>query len=88
MRPLDEDALYATAARTGRVVVVQEGYPVAGFGAEIAARVQEACFDALDAPVLRVTNRDVNQPYATVLEQAVMPSVARVVEAARAVCAR
>jgi pyruvate dehydrogenase E1 component beta subunit len=88
LRPLDEDALYAAAASTGRVVVVQEGYPYAGLGAEIAARVQEACFDALDAPVLRVANRDVNQPYATNLEKLVVPSVERVVEAARAVCAR
>ena len=88
IRPLDEATLYAHAARTGRVVVVQEGYPYCGVGAEIAARVQEACFDALDAPVLRVTNRDINQPYATVLERAVMPGVDRVIEAARAVAAR
>ncbi len=88
LRPLDEAALFEAATRTGRVVVVQEGYPYAGMGAEIAARVQEACFDALDAPVLRVTNRDVNQPYATALERETLPSVARVVEAARTVCAR
>jgi len=88
LRPLDEATLYAAAARIGRIVVVQEGYPYVGMGAEIAARVQEACFDALDAPVLRVTNRDVNQPYATVLEQAVMPNVERVVDAARAVTSR
>ncbi|MCB9682244.1 MAG: pyruvate dehydrogenase complex E1 component subunit beta [Alphaproteobacteria bacterium] len=88
LRPLDEEALFGAVARTGRMVVVQEGYPFAGVGAEIAARVQEACFDALDAPVLRVTSRDVNQPYATNLEQLVMPSVQRVVDAARAVCHR
>lgn len=85
LRPLDEAALFAAAASTHRMVVVQEGYPVAGLGAEIVARVQEACFDELDAPVLRVTNRDVNQPYATRLEQLVLPTVDRVVEAARAV---
>jgi len=88
IRPLDERALYAAIAQTHRMVVVQEGYPFAGVGAEISARVQEACFDALDAPILRVTNRDVNQPYATNLEQAVMPSVERVVHAARTVCGR
>lgn len=88
LRPLDEQTLYSLAARIGRVVVVQEGYPYVGMGAEIAARIQEACFDSLDAPVLRVTNRDVNQPYATVLERAVLPSVARIVEAARAVTSR
>jgi pyruvate dehydrogenase E1 component beta subunit len=88
IRPLDEAALYAAAARTHRMVVVQEGYPFAGVGAEIAARVQEACFDELDAPVLRVTNRDINQPYATNLEKLVMPSVERIMDAARAVCSR
>lgn len=88
IRPLDEELLYKCVAETHRVVVVQEGFAFAGVGAEIAARVQEACFDALDAPVLRVTNRDVNQPYATNLEKLVMPSVRRVVEATRAVCSR
>ena len=50
----------------------------AGVGAEIVARVQSACFDALDAPVLRVTNRDVPQPYATNLEKLVLPNVQRI----------
>ena len=88
IRPLDEAALYAAVAKTHRMVVVQEGYPFAGVGAEIVARVQAACFDALDAPILRVTNRDVNQPYATNLEKLVMPSVERIVDAARTVVGR
>ena len=88
IRPLDEELLFRCAVETGRLVVVQEGFPYAGVGAEIAARVQEACFDALDAPVLRVTNRDINQPYATNLEQLVSISVDRIVEAARTVCGR
>jgi pyruvate dehydrogenase E1 component beta subunit len=88
IRPIDEQALYESVARTHRMVIVQEGFPFAGVGAEIAARVSEACFDALDAPILRVTNRDLNQPYATNLEKLVMPSVGRIVEAARAVCGR
>ncbi len=88
IRPLDEEALYRSVAKTHRAVVVQEGFPFAGVGAEIAARVQEACFDALDAPVLRVTNRDLPQPYATNLEKLVMPSVERIVDAAKTVCAR
>lgn len=88
IRPLDEKLLFESVAKTGRCVVVQEGYPFAGVGAEISARVQEACFDALDAPVLRVTNRDVPQPYATNLEKLVMPSVDRIVEAVRQVCYR
>jgi pyruvate dehydrogenase E1 component beta subunit len=88
IRPLDEEALYKAVTKTHRMVVVQEGYPFAGVGAELVARVQAACFDALDAPILRVTNRDVNQPYATNLEKLVLPSVERVVEAARTVVAR
>jgi pyruvate dehydrogenase E1 component beta subunit len=88
IRPLDEAALYAHAARIGRVVVVQEGFPFAGVGAEIAARVQEACFDSLDAPVLRVTNRDVNMPYAGNLEKLAMPSAERIEAAIRAVLSR
>ncbi len=88
LRPLDEKLLFESVARTGRCVIVQEGYPFAGVAAEISARVQEACFDALDAPILRVTNRDVPQPYATNLEKLVLPSVDRIVEAARHVCHR
>lgn len=88
IRPLDEQALYDAVAKTHRMVVVQEGYPFAGVGAEISARVQEACFDLLDAPILRVTNRDVNQPYAPNLEKLVLPSVERIVQAVRAVVHR
>ncbi|MGC6493359.1 MAG: pyruvate dehydrogenase complex E1 component subunit beta [Myxococcota bacterium] len=88
IRPLDEAALFAAVAKTHRMVVVQEGFPFAGVAAEISARVTEACFDALDAPVLRVTNRDVSQPYATNLEKLVMPSVERIIDAARTVCSR
>jgi pyruvate dehydrogenase E1 component beta subunit len=88
IRPLDEELLYRCAAETHRMVVVQEGFPFAGVGAEIVARVQEACFDQLDAPILRVTNRDIPSPYATNLEKLVVPSVDRVVDAVRAVCTR
>lgn len=83
LRPLDHETLFASVAKTGRCLVAHEGFLFAGVGAEIAARVQEACFDHLDAPVLRVANRDVNQPYATNLEQLVNPNPDRIVEAAR-----
>ena len=83
LRPLDHETLFASVAKTGRCLVAHEGFLFAGVGAEIAARVQEACFDHLDAPVLRVANRDVNQPYATNLEKLVIPSPDRVVEAAK-----
>ncbi|TNE91264.1 MAG: pyruvate dehydrogenase complex E1 component subunit beta [Deltaproteobacteria bacterium] len=88
IRPLDEQALFDAINKTHRMVVVQEGFPFAGVASEIVTRVQETCFDALDAPILRVTNRDINQPYAPHLEKMVLPSVERIVDAARTVCGR
>lgn len=88
IRPLDEAALYDAICKTHRMVIVQEGYPFAGVAAEISARVQEACFDQLDAPILRVTNKDLNQPYNVHLEKMVLPSVERVKEAVHAVLSR
>jgi pyruvate dehydrogenase E1 component beta subunit len=81
LRPLDETAIYESVAKTGRCVVTHEGHLYAGVGAEIVARVQQMCFSYLEAPVLRVTNRDVPQPYATILEKTVMPTTDRVLEA-------
>jgi pyruvate dehydrogenase E1 component beta subunit len=88
LRPLDHDALFQAVAKTHRVVVVQEGFTFAGMGAEIAARVTESCFDLLDGPVVRVTNRDVPQPYATNLEKLVAISPDRIAGAARAALGR
>lgn len=84
LRPLDHEALFAAVAKTHRVVVVQEGFAYAGVGAEISARIQESCFDLLDAPVRRVTNRDVPMPYAPNLEKQVIITPERIVDAARA----
>ena len=81
LRPLDETAIYESVAKTGRCVVTHEGHLYAGVGAEIVSRVQQMCFSYLEAPILRVTNRDVPQPYATILEQTVMPTTDRVLEA-------
>ncbi len=88
LRPLDHETLFASVSRTGRCVVVQEGFPFSGVAAEIAARVSEACFDSLEAPVRRVTNRDVPQPYATELERMVMPNPDRIVDAVLATLGR
>lgn len=88
LRPLDHDAIFNSVAKTHRVVVVQEGHLFAGVAAEISARIMESAFDLLDAPVLRVTNRDVPQPYATNLEKLVIIDTARVAEAARRVMGR
>ena len=74
--------------KTGRCVTVEEGWPQSGIGAEIAARVMEQAFDYLDAPVMRVSGKDVPMPYAANLEKLALPTVADVVEAAKAVCYR
>ena len=69
-------------------MTVEETWPVAGIGAEIAAQVSEKAFDYLDAPVMRVTQKDVPMPYAANLEKLALPSAADVVEAVKAVCYR
>jgi pyruvate dehydrogenase E1 component subunit beta len=88
LRPLDEDTLVASVERTHRLVVVHEGWPYGGVGAEIADRVQRLAFDALDAPILRVTTLDVPMPYSAKLEQACMPQPARVAATVRRLLAR
>ena len=88
LRPLDEDLIFESVRKTGRCVVVEEGWRYAGFGAEIADRVQRECFDALDAPVIRVTAADVPMPYAKTLEKAYLPQPERIVEAAHQVLYR
>jgi pyruvate dehydrogenase E1 component beta subunit len=82
LKPLDEDSLLASAAKTGRVVIVQEAPRVAGYGAELAAVLAEKAILDLRGPVLRVTGYDVPYPYWKI-EDAYMPSVERVVDAAR-----
>ena len=83
LRPLDEDTIIASVKRTHRCVVVHEGWPYGGVGAEISDRVQRLAFDWLDAPVLRVTTRDVPMPYNAKLEQYCMPQVDRVIAAVK-----
>ena len=86
LRPLDREAIAASVRRTNRIVTVEEGWPVAGIGAEIAALVMEDAFDWLDAPVVRVAGEDVPMPYAANLEALALPDAARIAAAARAVC--
>jgi pyruvate dehydrogenase E1 component beta subunit len=88
LRPLDEDVVFDSVRKTNRCVVVEEGWRYAGFGAEIADRVQRECFDDLDAPVIRVTAADVPMPYSRMLEKAYLPQPEKVVEAARQVLYR
>ena len=88
LRPMDTDTIVASVKKTGRAVTVEEGWQQSGVGAEIAARIMEHAFDYLDAPVTRVSGKDVPMPYAANLEKLALPSVAEVVEAAKAVCYR
>jgi pyruvate/2-oxoglutarate/acetoin dehydrogenase E1 component len=82
LKPLDEDALLAAAAKTGRVAIIQEAPRVAGYAAELAAILAEKAMLDLQAPVLRVTGYDVPYPYWQI-EDAYMPSAERVADAAR-----
>ncbi len=88
LKPMDIESVVESVKKTGRLVTVEEGWRQSGVGAEIAARMMEEAFDYLDAPVARVTGKDVPMPYAANLEKLALPSVAEVVEAAKAVCYR
>jgi pyruvate dehydrogenase E1 component beta subunit len=88
LKPMDSATIIESVKKTGRIVTVEEGWKQSGIGAEIAARVMEDAFDYLDAPVARVTGKDVPMPYAANLEKLALPSVAEVVEAAKAVTYR
>ena len=88
LRPLDDEAMFASVSRTHRAVVVDEGWRSVGLSAEIAARVSEECFYDLDAPVGRVASLEVPVPYPRHLECAVLPDVERVVAAVEQVVGR
>jgi pyruvate dehydrogenase E1 component beta subunit len=88
LRPLDDATIVASVKKTGRLITVEEGWPQNGIGAEISARVMEKAFDWLDAPVVRITGKDVPMPYAANLEKLALPSVAEIVDAAKAVTYR
>jgi pyruvate dehydrogenase E1 component beta subunit len=88
LRPMDSDTVVASVKKTGRLVTVEEGWPQGGIGAELAARVMAEAFDYLDAPVTRVTGKDVPMPYAANLEKLALPNVDEVVAAVNAVTYR
>ena len=83
VRPLDTATIAASVRKTNRLVTVEEGWPVAGIGSEIAALAMEQFFDHLDAPVLRVTGKDVPLPYAANLEKLALPSTGDVIAAVK-----
>jgi pyruvate dehydrogenase E1 component beta subunit len=83
LRPLDQPTVAASVARTHRCVIVDEGWRSGSLSAEIAARLAQASFYDLDAPVARVCGREVPVPYAAHMEEAALPAVAEIVAAAR-----
>ena len=88
LRPMDHETIVESVKKTGRLITVEEGWPQSGIGAEISARMMEHAFDYLDAPVVRITGKDVPMPYAANLEKLALPTVAEIVDAAKAVTYR
>ncbi len=88
LRPLDIETIIESVQKTSRCVSVEEGLPVAGIGSEICAVIMEKAFDYLDAPVERVTGKDVPLPYAANLEKLALPKTSDVIEAVKKVCYR
>jgi pyruvate dehydrogenase E1 component beta subunit len=82
LSPLDEDTMYQSVQRTNRVIVVQEAWKNTGFGAEVAARIQENVFDDLDAPIVRVAGLDTPIPFSPALEKSTVPEAKDIVSAA------
>jgi len=83
IRPLDEELIVESVKKTGRCLIIEEGWPFNGVGAEIAYRIGRRCFDDLDAPVERITGADMPMPYNHHLEQQCIPDVPRAVAAAK-----
>jgi len=88
IRPMDTETVLASVRKTGRCVTIEEGWPQSGVGSEISAQIMENAFDWLDAPVKRITGKDVPMPYAANLEKLALPTVGEIVEAVKAVCYR
>ena len=88
LRPLDIETIVESVKKTNRCVSVEEGWPVAGMGSEIAAIINEHCFDWMDAPAARVCGKDIPLPYAANLEKLALPQKDDIIEAVRATCYR
>lgn len=85
VRPIDYDAIYTSIKKTNRLVIVEEAWPLASISGEITYKVQHEAFDYLDAPIQRVTSRDVPLPYAMNLINEALPSIARIKDAVKSV---
>jgi len=88
IRPLDVETIINSIKKTNRVITIEEGWPVAGIGSEIAAISMEHAFDYLDAPLIRICGEDVPMPYAKNLELAALPDIDKIIAAAKTVCFR
>ena len=88
IRPMDVPAVIASVQKTNRCIVVEEGWPQSSVASEVSAQIMENAFDYLDAPVIRVTGKDVPMPYAANLERLALPTVQDVIDAARSVTYR
>jgi len=88
IRPLDKATILASLAKTNRLVIAEEGWPVCSVGSEVIAICMEDGFDDLDAPVIRVTNEDVPMPYAANLEKAALVNPAKIAAGVRKVLGR
>ena len=86
IRPMDLPTVIESVKKTGRLVVVEEGFPQSSVGTEIATRVMQQAFDYLDAPILTIAGKDVPMPYAANLEKLALPNVGEVVQAVKTVC--
>ena len=83
IKPLDDEIIFRSVRKTNRCVIVEEGWPFAGIGAEVSYRIQKSVFDELDAPIERVTQMDVPMPYALNLEDVTYPTAAKVIAAVK-----
>ncbi|MFD0917944.1 pyruvate dehydrogenase complex E1 component subunit beta [Pseudahrensia aquimaris] len=88
IRPLDMETVLSSVQKTNRCITIEEGFPQSGVGAELSAQIMQHAFDYLDAPVIRITGKDVPMPYAANLEKLALPNVGEIVEAAKAVTYR
>ena len=87
IRPLDIETIVNSVRKTSRLVTCEEGFPFAGLGSEIAMQVMERAFDWLDAPIARVTGKDVPMPYAANLEKLALPQIEDITATVQATCA-
>jgi pyruvate dehydrogenase E1 component beta subunit len=83
LRPLDDEIIFESVRKTHRCVIVEESWPMCGYGAEVAYRIQNSCLDSLDGPIKRVTSDDVPMPYARNLELEVLPAAKDVIAAVK-----